>query len=72
MAIELRDTSMFFWQTSQEVEENQGRPARRSLRDLLIGLALNFTGVNPIRALVFTFIGMARSVVATVISYIKG
>ena len=25
---------MFFWQTSQEVEENQGRPARRSLRDL--------------------------------------
>ena len=25
---------MFFWQTSQEVEENQGRLARRSLRDL--------------------------------------
>jgi NRAMP (natural resistance-associated macrophage protein)-like metal ion transporter len=25
---------MFFWQTSQEVEENRGRPARRSLRDL--------------------------------------
>jgi NRAMP (natural resistance-associated macrophage protein)-like metal ion transporter len=25
---------MFFWQTSQEVEENQGRPAKRSLRDL--------------------------------------
>ena len=25
---------MFFWQTSQEVEENQGRTARRSLRDL--------------------------------------
>jgi NRAMP (natural resistance-associated macrophage protein)-like metal ion transporter len=25
---------MFFWQTSQEVEENLGRPARRSLRDL--------------------------------------
>ncbi len=25
---------MFFWQTSQEVEENQGRKARRSLRDL--------------------------------------
>ncbi len=25
---------MFFWQTSQEVEENQGRPTRRSLRDL--------------------------------------
>jgi NRAMP (natural resistance-associated macrophage protein)-like metal ion transporter len=25
---------MFFWQTSQEVEENQGRQTRRSLRDL--------------------------------------
>ncbi|HTU08601.1 MAG TPA: divalent metal cation transporter [Trebonia sp.] len=25
---------MFFWQTSQEVEENQGRKTRRSLRDL--------------------------------------
>jgi NRAMP (natural resistance-associated macrophage protein)-like metal ion transporter len=25
---------MFFWQASQEVEENQGRPAKRSLRDL--------------------------------------
>jgi NRAMP (natural resistance-associated macrophage protein)-like metal ion transporter len=25
---------MFFWQTSQEVEENQSRPAKRSLRDL--------------------------------------
>jgi len=25
---------MFFWQTSQEVEENQARPAKRSLRDL--------------------------------------
>ena len=25
---------MFFWQTSQEVEENLGRPVRRSLRDL--------------------------------------
>ena len=25
---------MFFWQTSQEVEENKGRPAKRSLRDL--------------------------------------
>jgi len=25
---------MFFWQTSQEVEENAGRPVRRSLRDL--------------------------------------
>lgn len=25
---------MFFWQTSQEVEEDQGRTARRSLRDL--------------------------------------
>jgi len=25
---------MFFWQTSQEVEENAGRPAKRSLRDL--------------------------------------
>jgi NRAMP (natural resistance-associated macrophage protein)-like metal ion transporter len=25
---------MFFWQTSQEVEENQGRKAKRSLRDL--------------------------------------
>jgi NRAMP (natural resistance-associated macrophage protein)-like metal ion transporter len=25
---------MFFWQTSQEVEENKGRKARRSLRDL--------------------------------------
>jgi NRAMP (natural resistance-associated macrophage protein)-like metal ion transporter len=25
---------MFFWQASQEVEENQGRTARRSLRDL--------------------------------------
>jgi NRAMP (natural resistance-associated macrophage protein)-like metal ion transporter len=25
---------MFFWQTSQEVEENQGRTARRSLRDM--------------------------------------
>ena len=25
---------MFFWQTSQEVEENAGRPARRSLRDM--------------------------------------
>jgi Mn2+/Fe2+ NRAMP family transporter len=28
------NTYMFFWQTSQEVEENVGRPARRSLRDL--------------------------------------
>jgi NRAMP (natural resistance-associated macrophage protein)-like metal ion transporter len=25
---------MFFWQASQEVEENQGRPAKRTLRDL--------------------------------------
>ncbi len=25
---------MFFWQTSQEVEENTGRPVKRSLRDL--------------------------------------
>lgn len=25
---------MFFWQASQEVEENQARPAKRSLRDL--------------------------------------
>ncbi len=25
---------MFFWQTSQEVEENAGRPAKRSLRDM--------------------------------------
>jgi NRAMP (natural resistance-associated macrophage protein)-like metal ion transporter len=25
---------MFFWQTSQEVEENKGRPVKRSLRDL--------------------------------------
>jgi Mn2+/Fe2+ NRAMP family transporter len=25
---------MFFWQASQEVEENRGRPAKRSLRDL--------------------------------------
>jgi len=25
---------MFFWQTSQEVEENAARPARRSLRDM--------------------------------------
>jgi Mn2+/Fe2+ NRAMP family transporter len=25
---------MFFWQTSQEVEENKGRTTRRSLRDL--------------------------------------
>ncbi len=28
---------MFFWQTSQEVEENQGRKTRRSLRDLRTG-----------------------------------
>jgi Mn2+/Fe2+ NRAMP family transporter len=25
---------MFFWQTSQETEENRGRKTRRSLRDL--------------------------------------
>jgi NRAMP (natural resistance-associated macrophage protein)-like metal ion transporter len=31
---------MFFWQTSQEVQENQGRPAKRSLRDLRIDNAI--------------------------------
>jgi Mn2+/Fe2+ NRAMP family transporter len=31
---------MFFWQTSQEVEENQGRPVKRSLRDLRIDNAI--------------------------------
>jgi NRAMP (natural resistance-associated macrophage protein)-like metal ion transporter len=112
--------------TSYALAEARGRPEGLDLKpkqgryfygviavSLLIGLGLNFTGVNPIRALVFaavfngvaavpliwfigriagdratmgdarsgwlsrstltlTFIGMAGSVVATAISYIKG
>jgi NRAMP (natural resistance-associated macrophage protein)-like metal ion transporter len=112
--------------TSYALAEARGKPEGLDLKpkqgryfygviavSLLIGLGLNFTGVNPIRALVFaavfngvaalpliwfvgriaadratmgdarsgwlsrstltlTFIGMAGSVVATAISYIKG
>ena len=36
---------MFFWQTSQEVEENAARPAKRSLRDLRTDNAIGMVGV---------------------------